>query len=104
MVERSVEELTLRELFNDSQRLTRELIEHLDQGFLPKVRELTRLVRPAAGDPEYEHVEDITVRNHAARVLESEAFTQQLYIKVEQYYRAIDANLARVVRSRKTQF
>lgn len=96
MAERAVDDLTLRELFSDAQRLTRELIEHLDQGFLPKTRALMRLVGSKAGDPEYDQIEDLTVRNHSGDLLKSEDFTEQLYDRLEQYYEAIDRNVTRI--------
>ena len=96
MAEKDVQNLTLRELFKDSERLTRELIEHLEQGFLFKSRAVTRLVSPTPGDPEYEQIEDLTIRNQSDNLLKSEDFTEQLYRRVEQYYRAIDENVTRI--------
>jgi hypothetical protein len=96
MTERSVERLTLRELFKDSERLTREMVEHLDQGFTPKARALTRLVSHSPGDPEYDQIEDLTIRNQVVEVLKSEDFTDQLHDKLTQYYAAIDSSVSRI--------
>lgn len=96
MAERTVDELTLRELVTDAERMTRELVEHLDQGFLPKSRSLARLVAPSPGDPEYEEIEDLTIRNQSSDLLKSEEFTEQLYRKLEQYYVAIDRKVAQI--------
>ena len=96
MAERDVKELTLRELFKDAERLTRELMEHLEQGFLFKSRALAQLVAPTPGDPEYEQIEDLTIRNQVDNLLKSDDFTERLYCRLEQYYRAIDENVTRI--------
>lgn len=98
MVGRPIEQQTLREMFTEAERLTRELIEHLDQGFLPKSHELARLVRPINGEPPgLNDLEDVTVRTQAGRLLESEAFTEQVYASLDQYSRAIDASVTRIL-------
>ncbi len=97
MPERPVEQLTLREMFKDAERLTRDLIEHLDQGFHPKAHQLHRLVRPTDTEAFDARVEDVTVRNHVLRVLESEEYTEKLYEKLQQYYLAIDKVASRIV-------
>ncbi|MBT4867207.1 MAG: hypothetical protein HON53_19050 [Planctomycetaceae bacterium] len=96
MAERAVDQLTLRELFNDAERLTRELTEHIDQGFIPKSQALSRLVSPSPGDPGYDQIEDLTVRNQVAEVLKSEDFTNQLHEKLAEYYTAIERSVSRI--------
>ena len=96
MAERAVDQLTLRELFKDAERLTRELAEHVDQGFIPKSQALSRLVSPSPGDPEYDQIEDPTVRNQVVDVLKSEDFTKQLHDKLAQYYTAIEQSVSRI--------
>lgn len=98
MVDRPIENLTLREMFIDSERLSRELIEHLDRGFLPRTHDLARLVRPVNGEPpDIDKVKDVTVRTHAASLLESEIFTEQVFEKINKYCAAIDSTVARIV-------
>lgn len=98
MVGRPIEQQTLREMFVDAERYTREIIEHLDQGFLPKSHELARLVRPINGEPPgLNELEDVTIRTQAARLLESEVFTEQVYENLNEYCRAIDANVSRIL-------
>jgi len=97
VVDRSVEQLTLHELLTNSERLTRELIEHLEQGFIPKVHHLRRLTRMSKTDVDLDKLEDVTVRTHAARVLESENFTNQLYERLAGYVTAIDDSATRIV-------
>ncbi|MGE3315282.1 MAG: hypothetical protein AB7O26_09210 [Planctomycetaceae bacterium] len=98
MAGRPIQQQTLREMFVDAERLTRELIEHLDQGFLPKSHELERLVRPINGEPPgLNDLEDVTVRTQVARLLESDTFTDQVYESLNQYCVAIDNSTTRIL-------
>ena len=90
MAEAPLTEMTLREMLADAEQLTRELIEHLDQNFIPKAHALGKLVRPTVGSNVDEPVEDISVRDTAIRSLESGGFTEELYEKISQYCAAID--------------
>jgi hypothetical protein len=82
--------MTLREMLIEAERLTRELAEHLDQAFIPNCHELARLVRPINGEPpDVRALEDVTVRTQAARILESETFTETIFEKLSEYSRAI---------------
>jgi len=93
-MERPVEQLTLREVFTHGERIARELIEHLEQGFLPKVRKLQGLIGPAAGASN-ETVPDISVRSQAAELLESDAFTQELVARLNKFLGAMGNALER---------
>ena len=97
MAEKPLEHLTLREKFTDAERLARELIEHLEQGFVPKAQSLIELVRPARSGTPAADVEDTTVRNTVSRVLETESFTNEVYAKLERYAKAIETEAGRVV-------
>ena len=98
MAERPVGQLTLREMLTDAERMTRELGEHLDQAFIPKCHELTRLVRPINGEPpDVRSLEDVTVRTQAARILEVETFTDGLFEKLMKYCQAIDHSVGKIV-------
>lgn len=77
--------------------MARELIDHLERGFLPKTRELQKLVEPPEGQPLNEEVEDLTVRIHAARLLESDLFSEELYDKLERYCASIHADVSRIM-------
>lgn len=98
MIERPVEQLTVRELFTEAERLTRELVDHLEKAFSPRTHNLLRLVRPPK-DPHEDvpFVEDGVIRNHAAQILESERFTEQLYDKLHRYCQAIDKKVTTIV-------
>ena len=71
-----IAQLTIREKLRDCERLTRDLGEHLQQNFLPKITELQGLAVPNL--QQEERIADISVRNSAQAVLESEQFTARL--------------------------
>jgi hypothetical protein len=93
LTERPLDQLTLRELFSNSEKLARELIEHLDKGFVPKVRHLHEMVQ--GDNPAAAEVLDVTVRNHAATVLAGDDFSQGLCAKMDEYLSAIEHALSR---------
>ena len=97
MAERPLDDRTLSEKFVDAERMARELIDHLDRGFLPKTRELQKLVEPSDGQPINDDVEDLTVRIRAAGVLQSDLFTEELYDKLERYCASINADVSRIM-------
>ena len=96
MAETPLKELTLREMLADAEQLTRELIEHLDQNFIPRAHALRKLVRPVVGSSVNEEVEDISVRDTVIRTLKSEEYTEELYEKIRQYCAAIDDAVSRI--------
>ena len=75
----STDELTLRDRVVASMRLNRELFEHLEQGFIPKVHSLRRSTRPDRPGSEAFSPGDKTVHAAAATVLESDQFTLGIY-------------------------
>jgi hypothetical protein len=97
VADRPIEQLTLQEMFTETERLTRELVEHLDQGFNPRAHQLLRLVRPIDNEPAAKNVTDVTVRTRSAELLESESYTDQTYEKLERFSHAIDSAVLRIV-------
>ena len=97
MADRTVEQLTLRELFTNSERLSRELVGHLEHGFLPQVQNLRRVSRAGLNAAESTQIEDVTVRNLVARVLEGEEFTNRLYKSLAGHLAAIDKSVGEIV-------
>lgn|GEM_PF-756635 len=91
----SIEKQPLRDICKEAERLTRELVDHLENNLLPRTRELHDLVRPdspfaASGQA----VADITVRNQTASLLESQHFTAELFLKTSQFLQSIDRQMA----------
>lgn len=97
MNEPSLSNLTLRELIIEAQKLSRDLADHLDRNFLPKVNQLKRQSQPTSDSPYPLDVEDITVRNQVKVVLESEKYTNSTYKKLHQYCKAIDEAVSKIV-------
>lgn len=92
MSDRSLDQMPLRELFVHAEHQARDLAEHLDLNFLPKLQSLDELLHPKAGA---EEARDITVRNRATEVLESDKFTQQMLQKIHDGLNAIGDALQR---------
>lgn len=90
MADRSLEQMPLRELFVHIEHQARDLAEHLELNFLPKLQALDESVQPKN---ENQEVRDITVRNRAAQVLESDKFTLQMLHKMHDCLNAIDTAL-----------
>jgi len=97
IVNRDLSQLTLREMFSDTERLTAELADHLELGFLPKNQQLIRMVRVLPDGVEKRRVEDISVRNQAAELLKSDHFTQELFAKLDEYLEAIDQSINQII-------
>ena len=94
MAERPISQLTLRELFKTTEILARDLVEHLEKNFLPRVHGLEQLVQPQ--DVRFKtHIPDVSVRRHASEALASDEFTQKQFKKINEYLAAIDQELAR---------
>lgn len=96
MFERPVEQLTLREKLIDAERLTHELIEHLEQGFLPKAASLGKIAKAGLDEHPVEPVGDLTIRTRASELLESEQFTHQLSEKLSRYIEGIDQGMTQI--------
>jgi hypothetical protein len=97
VAERPIEQMTLREMFSHAERISRDLVDHLERNLLPRSRQLARLVRPTETESFPADVEDVTVRSHVARLIESEDFTDQVYGRLADFCEAIDASASRIV-------
>ena len=92
-----IDHLTMREKLRDAARGARELIEHLEQGFVPKVHDLRKLSRQHDPTSDQQPVADVTIRNHVSAVLESEQFTARLNDVLENYLHGIQKDVSDVV-------
>lgn len=90
MNDRPLDQMPLRDLFSHAQHQARDLAEHLDQNFLPKLHELDELAHPKLNAAE---IRDFTVRTKAAQLLESDDFTCQLLHKMRDSLNAIERSL-----------
>lgn len=93
----SLANIPLRDLCQDAEKLTKELIDHLERNLIPRTRELHNLVRPESPFAKQgQAAENISIRNHAVVLAESQEFTEQLFLKASQYFAAIDEQLAKL--------
>lgn len=93
----SLANIPLRDLCKDAEKLTQELIDHLERNLIPRTRELHNLVKPESPFATKEKpVENVTIRNHAVVLAESQEFTEQLFMKASRYFAAIDEQLAKM--------
>lgn len=97
MSDRSSKNLTLRELFTAAERQARELVTHLDLNFQSKLKSLERLVKPSKNAEDRAKVADVTIRNHVSQLLESEAYAAKLYTQLDDYAKAIDEQVNRII-------
>jgi len=94
---RSLEGMTLRDKCREANRVVRELIDHLDQGFLPKVQAMQKLARGREAKFDPSQIRDVTIRTHAASILEAENYTAKLDEEAKQLFTAIAREVEQVV-------
>ena len=93
----SIDQLTLREKLRDAARGLRELVEHLEMGFVPKVHELRKLSRQHDPTSDLPPVADVTIRSYVSSVLESDRFTAGLNESLEKYLNSIQKDVSDVI-------
>ena len=90
MPERPIAQLTLRDIFSETEWLIRELNEHLKQSFHPKARALGEMVRSYKVPDERNQIADNAVRIQAAAVIASDDYSQTLIQKLDRYLTAVE--------------
>ncbi|MGQ0637686.1 MAG: hypothetical protein ACT4QC_24170 [Planctomycetaceae bacterium] len=100
MSQRPIEQLTLRELLISAEMLIRELSEHLELSFQPRIRAGEETVRGYERASEREEVADSTVRSRTAALLTSDDFSQQLLGRLEQHLAAIGERAEKAIQER----
>ncbi|MBX3443863.1 MAG: hypothetical protein KF774_15760 [Planctomyces sp.] len=82
--------MTLRQKLIEADKLARELMDHLERGFAPRIHGLRRITRQGS-EGEHEDVTDVTVRSTVDRVLESDDFSHGLCVALGQFLQSIEA-------------
>ena len=95
MAERPISQQSLREQFTRAEQLVKELTDHLEHSLLPKILDLKKLIQTDLNGEAV--VEDISVRNHAASVLESARFADEVSDKMTPYFTSIQQSVARMI-------
>ena len=90
----SFDGMTIREKLTEADRLMREVIEHLDNGFIPKARTLSRSLQEHGDN--VSAMSDVTVRQQAAELIELNRFSEALYEKITSLLAAIDHDVSEV--------
>lgn len=90
MDDRPIEQLTLRELFGNAEWLLRELNEHLEQAFRPRIRAVDDVVRSFANPADRDEIADSTVRSRMAALIGSDDYSQKLISRLERLLHAIE--------------
>ncbi len=93
MPDKRLDSLPLREKLKDLEKLTRELIDHLGRGFIPKSQNLKRLARKANHPDQRDLVSDIAIRDAVDSTLKSDAYTRELCQKTRDYLRSIQSDV-----------
>jgi hypothetical protein len=92
---RPIQRWTLRELINGSERVCREITEHLNTDFVPAVREVERLLKP------HKHrkveVSDKTVANAVAKLEKADTYGAELLTQLEEILNAVHSHAEREV-------
>jgi len=92
-MEDSIEGMTLQEKVKKSEVLVRELIEHLELGFLPKLKNLQKISRVGRSQSQLEEIADLTIRTHVSQMLDSEQFTESLFEKLSNLTTALEKDM-----------
>lgn len=89
----AIDRLTLREKLRNVEKLSRELADHLERGFIPKAHSLRRLARNGNEPETRESVSDIAIREAVSTVVSSDNYTQNLTNETKRYLRSIQADI-----------
>lgn len=95
MKPRPIQRWTLRELINGSERVCREITEHLNTDCTPAIRDLERLLKP------HKHrkveVSDKTVANAVLKLEKSEKYGTELMTQLEEILNAVHSHAEREI-------
>ena len=80
--------LPLRDRIRNAEKLVRELADHLDNGYMSRVRELERMTSED-GKP----TGDMTVRMGVKNLLDADAFAQDLWTRTRAYLQSISTGV-----------
>lgn len=90
-----IDNMTLRQKLNEADKLSRELIHHLEHGFIPKAHVLRRTARQGNDPTEILDTTDRTIRTTADGVVASDQFTRQVTEQLNDVLAAIDKDVQR---------
>ena len=85
----NLNQLTLRDKIRESARRCHDMTEHLEHAFVPKAHELRKVARPQERGNEAPPIADVTIRHHAAMLMESDLYTEGLNAEAEALFQAV---------------
>lgn len=94
-----IESMTLRTKLNEAERVIRELVHHIEHGYIPKAHLLRRNARKGNDPKEQNDITDVTIRSSVEKTLESDEFTQDIGHQLQAYLSSIDMDLKRIIGS-----
>lgn len=92
-----LESLTLRDQLNGADRLTREIMDHLERAFVPQSHDLRRVTRVTGEDDPTGQLEDVTLRNQIDNLLKSDAYTKEMTERLRAYLASISKEVGKIV-------
>lgn len=95
----NLDQLTLRDKIREAARRAHDLNEHLEHSFVPKVHELRKLTRQPDPGTEAVPVADMTIRHHAAIVIDSENYTAKLDDDATALFESIVEEVNRILKN-----
>lgn len=96
-MERQLDKLTLPNKLNETDRMVRELEDHLERGFIPKAHLLRRVARKGNDPSECQGITDITVRSNVQQVLEADDFSVRLSNQINEFLTSIETDLNQII-------
>ncbi|WP_417850587.1 hypothetical protein [Thalassoglobus sp.] len=92
-----LENMTLRNKLNEAERLIRELIHHIEHGYIPKAHLLRRTARKGNDPKEQHEITDMTVRGGVEKVLKSDQFSRQLCHQLQGFLGSIEQDVNKII-------
>ncbi len=93
MSDESLAHLTLRDKLKEAENVTRQLIDHLERGYLPKAHQLRRLSRQGLQADQRESISDSSIREAVLDILQSDEYARQLCEKTDTFLKSITADV-----------
>ena len=90
------ESLTLRDQLTGADRLTREIMDHLERAFVPQAHQL-RAVTRVTGEADTSQLEDVTLRNQIDNLLKSDDYTKEMSGRLRAYLASIGKEVGKIV-------
>ena len=96
MANQVLESMPLRDRVREAEQLVRELADHLERGFIPKIHEVRKLTRSEKSSSG-EVVMDSTVRTTVDTALSRHEYSVELCRKLDRFLQSIDREFRQIV-------